>query len=136
MNPIQLKLEQVFKEYIAFKDIIESDKRTLDDLRKEVAQKTLSGEDEIKASFEIFGEKELKSRDFRQIGIKLYYFCEALKDLVEIPQQILDVFEKIEVKQTFALVNSNLEIADKEFYDLTKKQFTDAVLAEKSRKEE
>lgn len=130
MNPIQLTLEQVFKEYIAFKDNIESDKRTIEDLRKEVAQKTLSGEkNQVDATFEVFGEKELKNLDFRQIGIKLHYYCEALKNIVEIPKEITEIVDKINIKQAFAVVNNKLEIADREFYDLTKKQFEDAIEA-------
>jgi hypothetical protein len=128
MNPIQTKLEQVFKEYIEFRDYVESNKKPAEEIRKEIAEKVTSIEDDsyLDIMFKEYGERQLEAIDLNQMSTRLYYYYNAYKDLVEVPEEIKTEAEKIDIKFLFAIKNGKREIADKELYNSLKTQFVEA----------
>ena len=127
MNQIQNTLEQVYKEYITFKEYTESNKKPIEDLRKEIAEKVIGNEDNIlDIVFEIMGDKQLEMIDLNQLGVRLRNFYDAYKDLVEVPANIEEEAKKIDIKFLFAVKNNKRETVDKELYETYKKQFVEA----------
>lgn len=128
---MQNKLEQLFKEYLELKDYIQEDSKNIESLKKEVASKALELYDiEDKASlyFDTIGEKEIFKIDFLELQKKLYYFYQAYKDLIEIPESISKELEDYKVKGVFAIKNGKKEIIDKELYNFYKQQHRDYTL--------
>ena len=126
MNQIQNTLEQVYKEYITFKEYTENNKKPIEDLRKEIAEKVIGNEENtLDIVFEIMGDKQLEIIDLNQLGVRLRNFYDAYKDLVEVPAIIEEEAKKIYIKFLFAVKNNKREIVDKELYETYKKQFVE-----------
>lgn len=126
MNPMQTKLEQLFKEYISFKTYLENDSKETDKLKEEVAKKALeldSTEDQALLFFENIGEKDILKVDFLETKKRLFYFIESYKDFIEIPEEILNEFKDFEVKTVFSIINGEKQILDKELYNSHKTNY-------------
>lgn len=127
MNQIQNTLEQVYKEYITFKEYTENNKKPIEDLRKEIAEKVIGNEENtLDIVFEIMGDKQLEMIDLNQLGARLRNFYDAYKELVEVPKNIEEEAKKIDIKFLFAVKNNKREIVDKKLYETYKKQFVEA----------
>ena len=127
MNQIQNTLEQVYKEYITFKEYTENNKKPIEDLRKEIAEKVIGNEENtLDIVFEIMGDKQLEMIDLNQLGVRLRNFYDAYKDMVEVPIFIEEEAKKIDIKFLFAVKNNKRETVDKELYETYKKQFVEA----------
>lgn len=126
MNPMQTKLEQLFKEYLSFKSYLENDLKEADKLKEEVAKKALeldSTEEQALLFFEKIGEKDILKVDFLETKKRIYYFIQAFKDHIEIPEEILDEFKDFEVKTVFSVINGEKQIIDKDLYNSHKTNY-------------
>lgn len=126
MNPMQTKLEQAYKEYLEYKQYTEREAKPKDDLRTLVAERVIAGEDNLDVMFEIFGEKQLEQIDLNLLGITLSNYYQAYKDLTEIPAEIKEKAEKLQLKYLFAVKNGKRETVDKDLYKIYKEQFIQA----------
>lgn len=125
MNPLQLKIEQTFKEYMAFKDYLETDLKDEEKLRKEVADEALkleTIEEQSALFFEKIGEKDILKLDFLETKKKLYYFVELTKDSLEIPEEITKELEGFQITPVFAIIGGKKETVNKEIYEKYKQQ--------------
>ena len=127
---MQSKLEQVFKEYIIFKEYVESNKKSQEELRTEIANlvSDMDTEDDsyLEVMFKNLGEKNLEIVDLNQLGARFRYYYEAYKDFIEIPQEIKTEAEKINIKFLYTIQDGEKKIADQELYENYKKQFLEA----------
>ena len=127
---MQSKLEQVFKEYIIFKEYVESNQKSQEELRTEIANlvSNMDTEDEsyLEVMFKNLGEKNLEILDLNQLGARFRYYYDAYKDFIEVPQEIKTEAENINIKFLYAIKDGEKKIADKELYENYKKQFLEA----------
>ena len=130
MSLMQSKLEQVFKEYIIFKEYVESNQKSQEELRTEIASlvSNMDTEDEsyLEVMFKNLGEKNLEILDLNQLGARFRYYYDAYKDFIEIPDEIKTEAEKINIKFVYTIQDSEKKIADQELYENYKKQFLEA----------
>ena len=124
---MQSKLEQVFKEYIIFKEYVESNQKSQEELRTEIANlvSNMDTEDEsyLEVMFKNLGEKNLEILDLNQLGARFRYYYDAYKDFIEIPDEIKTEAEKINIKFVYTIQDGEKKIADQELYENYKKQF-------------
>ena len=127
---MQSKLEQVFKEYIIFKEYVESNQKSQEELRTEIASlvSNMDTEDEsyLEVMFKNLGEKNLEILDLNQLGARFRYYYDAYKDFIEIPQEIKTEAENINIKFLYTIQDGEKKIADQELYENYKKQFLEA----------
>lgn len=121
---MQMQLTQVFKEYLEFKNYL------------------LSKQEEFKNIYNIFAEKQLKSEDidyneyFDKVGVisvlesdrskhivKLYHYYNAYKYLIEIPKEIEDELQGVNIGYIFAIVDNKHEVVDQESLNKIKDNF-------------
>ena len=130
MSLMQSKLEQVFKEYIIFKEYVESNQKSQEELRTEIANlvSNMDTEDEgyLEVMFKNLGEKNLEILDLNQLGARFRYYYDAYKDFIEIPQEIKTEAENINIKFLYTIQDGEKKIADQELYENYKKQFLEA----------
>ena len=127
---MQSKLEQVFKEYIIFKEYVESNQKSQEELRTEIASlvSNMDTEDEsyLEVMFKNPGEKNLEILDLNQLGARFRYYYDAYKDFIEIPDEIKTEAENINIKFLYTIQDGEKKIADQELYENYKKQFLEA----------
>ena len=127
MSLMQSKLEQVFKEYIIFKEYVESNQKSQEELRTEIANlvSNMDTEDEgyLAVMFKNLGEKNLEILDLNQLGARFRYYYDAYKDFIEVPQEIKTEAENINIKFLYTIQDGEKKIADQELYENYKKQF-------------
>lgn len=130
MNLMKNKLEQVFKEYIIFKEYVETNQKSQEELRTEVASIVAQSDNEddsyLEVLFKNIGEKSLEAIDLNQLATRFKYYYEAYKDFIETPQEIKTEAEKIQIKFLYSIQNGEKVLVDKELYDNYKKQFLEA----------
>ena len=130
MNLMKNKLEQVFKEYIIFKEYVETNQKSQEELRTEVASIVAQADNEddnyLEVLFKNIGEKSLEAIDLNQLATRFKYYYEAYKDFIETPQEIRTEAEKIQIKFLYSIQNGEKVLVDKELYDNYKKQFLEA----------
>lgn len=130
MNLMKNKLEQVFKEYIIFKEYVETNQKSQEELRTEVASIVAQADNEddsyLEVLFKNIGEKSLEAIDLNQLATRFKYYYEAYKDFIETPQEIKTEAEKIQIKFLYSIQNGEKILVDKELYDNYKKQFLEA----------
>jgi len=121
---IQIKLTQVFKEYLEFKNYL------------------LSKQEEFKKTYNDFAEKQLKAEDidyneyFDKVGIinvlesdrskhiiKLYHYYNAYKDFIEVPQEIEDELKDVTMSYIFAIVDNEHVVVDQDSLNKIKENF-------------
>ena len=92
MSLMQSKLEQVFKEYSIFKEYVESNQKSQEELRTEIANlvSNMDTEDEsyLEVMFKNLGEKNLEILDLNQLGARFRYYYDAYKDFIEVTDEI------------------------------------------------
>ena len=124
---MQSKLEQVFKEYIIFKEYVESNQKSQEELRTEIASlvSNMDTEDEsyLEVMFKNLGEKNLEILDLNQLGARFRYYYDSYKDFIEIPDEIKTEAENINIKFLYTIQDGEKKIADQELYENYKKQF-------------
>ena len=124
---MQSKLEQVFKEYIIFKEYVESNQKSQEELRTEIANlvSNMDTEDEsyLEVMFKNLGEKNLEILDLNQLGARFRYYYDSYKDFIEIPDEIKTEAENINIKFLYTIQDGEKKIADQELYENYKKQF-------------
>ena len=127
---MQSKLEQVFKEYIIFKEYVESNQKSQEELRTEIASlvSNMDTEDEsyLEVMFINLGEKNLEILDLNQLGARFRYYYDAYKDFIEVPDEIKTEAENINIKFLYTIQDGEKKIADQELYENYKKQFLEA----------
>jgi hypothetical protein len=125
MNPLQSKIEQTAKEYLTYKSFFEEEVKKMDAKRDEVANKSLSlsGEDLYSYYFDVFAEKELLFKDLLIHRTKLFHELNLVKDLVEVPKEILDLVEGFDVKCNFAILGKDKKILDEKAYNTYKEDY-------------
>lgn len=127
---MQSKLEQVFKEYIIFKEYVESNQKSQEELRTEIANlvSNMDTEDEgyLEVMFKNLGEKNLEILDLNQLGARFRYYYDAYKDFIEVPDEIKTEAENINIKFLYTIKDGEKKIADQELYENYKKQFLEA----------
>ena len=130
MNLMKNKLEQVFKEYIIFKEYVETNQKSQEELRTEVASIVAQADNEddsyLEVLFKNIGEKSLEAIDLNQLATRFKYYYEAYKDFIETPQEIKTEAEKIQIKFLYSIQNGEKVLVYKELYDKYKKQFLEA----------
>ena len=130
MSLMQSKLEQVFKEYIIFKEYVESNQKSQEELRTEIANlvSNMDTEDEsyLEVMFKNLGEKNLEILDLNQLGARFRYYYDSYKDFIEIPDEIKTEAENINIKFLYTIKDGEKKIADQELYENYKKQFLEA----------
>ena len=130
MSLMQSKLEQVFKEYIIFKEYVESNQKSQEELRTEIANlvSNMDTEDEsyLEVMFKNLGEKNLEILDLNQLGARFRYYYDSYKDFIEVPQEIKTEAENINIKFLYTIQDGEKKIADQELYENYKKQFLEA----------
>ena len=130
MSLMQSKLEQVFKEYIIFKEYVESNKKSQEELRTEIANlvSNMDTEDEsyLEVMFKNLGEKNLEILDLNQLGARFRYYYDAYKDFIEVTDEIKTEAENINIKFLYTIKDGEKKIADQELYENYKKQFLEA----------
>ena len=127
---MQSKLEQVFKEYIIFKEYVESNQKSQEELRTEIANlvSNMDTEDEsyLEVMFKNLGEKNLEILDLNQLGARFRYYYDAYKDFIEVPDEIKTEAENINIKFLYTIKDGEKKIVDQELYENYKKQFLEA----------
>ena len=127
---MQSKLEQVFKEYIIFKEYVESNQKSQEELRTEIANlvSNMDTEDEsyLEVMFKNLGEKNLEILDLNQLGARFRYYYDAYKDFIEVPDEIKTEAENINIKFLYTIQDGEKKIADQELYENYKTQFLEA----------
>ena len=127
MSLMQSKLEQVFKEYIIFKEYVESNQKSQEELRTEIANlvSNMDTEDEsyLEVMFKNLGEKNLEILDLNQLGARFRYYYDSYKDFIEVPDEIKTEAENINIKFLYTIQDGEKKIADQELYENYKKQF-------------
>ena len=127
---MQSKLEQVFKEYIIFKEYVESNQKSQEELRTEIASlvSNMDTEDEsyLEVMFKNLGEKNLEILDLNQLGARFRYYYDSYKDFIEVPDEIKTEAENINIKFLYTIQDGEKKIADQELYENYKKQFLEA----------
>ena len=130
MSLMQSKLEQVFKEYIIFKEYVESNQKSQEELRTEIASlvSNIDTEDEsyLEVMFKNLGEKNLEILDLNQLGARFRYYYDSYKDFIEVPDEIKTEAENINIKFLYTIQDGEKKIADQELYENYKKQFLEA----------
>ena len=130
MSLMQSKLEQVFKEYIIFKEYVESNQKSQEELRTEIANlvSNMDTEDEsyLEVMFKNLGEKNLEILDLNQLGARFRYYYDSYKDFIEVPDEIKTEAENINIKFLYTIKDGEKKIADQELYENYKKQFLEA----------
>ena len=127
MSLMQSKLEQVFKEYIIFKEYVESNQKSQEELRTEIATEIVALEKYDEAYLELLfkhiGEKNLEATDLDRIGARFRYYYDSYKDFIEVPDEIKTEAENINIKFLYTIQDGEKKIADQELYENYKKQF-------------
>ena len=125
MNLMQNKLTQVYQEYLDYKNYAEKNKKTQEELRKQVTElvQDINDESYLETMFNIYGEKNLEYVDLEQLKVRLYHFYHAFKDIIEIPEEIKKEVENIDIKFIFTIKNGEKELIDKELYEKYKQEF-------------
>ena len=130
MSLMQSKLEQVFKEYSIFKEYVESNQKSQEELRTEIANlvSNMDTEDEsyLEVMFKNLGEKNLEILDLNQLGARFRYYYDAYKDFIEVTDEIKTEAENINIKFLYTIKDGEKKIADQELYEDYKKQFLEA----------
>lgn len=130
MNLMKNKLEQVFKEYIIFKEYVETNQKSQEELRTEVASIVAQSDNEddsyLEVLFKNIGEKGLEAIDLNQLATRFRHYYDAYSDLIDIPQEIKTEAEKIQIKFLYSIQNGEKVLVDKELYNNYKKQFLEA----------
>ena len=130
MSLMQSKLEQVFKEYIIFKEYVESNQKSQEELRTEIANlvSNMDTEDEsyLEVMFKNLGEKNLEILDLNQLGARFRYYYDSYKDFIEVPDEIKTEAENINIKFLYTIQDGEKKIADQELYENYKTQFLEA----------
>lgn len=125
MSPMQIKLEQIFKEYLDCKLFLENETKKIDEKRKEIAEKTFglnNTEKETEIFFDLMGYLQPLNIDFIQLKTQLYHYYNAYKDFVEIPEELKKELENYDIRYTFSIKNGEKEIVDKDLYEYYKNQ--------------
>ena len=130
MSLMQSKLEQVFKEYSIFKEYVESNQKSQEELRTEIANlvSNMDTEDEgyLEVMFKNLGEKNLEILDLNQLGARFRYYYDAYKDFIEVTDEIKTEAENINIKFLYTIQDGEKKIVDQELYEDYKKQFLEA----------
>lgn len=130
MNIIQNSLQQIYKEYIELKNYVQESEKNSAEKRKTLAEKSLnlSQEEQIDLVFETIGTINILKIDLVELQKKLYYAYINYKELVEIPEEIVEEIKDFKVKSVYTILNGKLEILDKELYEFYKKQHRDITI--------
>lgn len=125
MNLMQTKIQQIYKDYLDLKNYIQEESKSAEKIKKEVHDQALqldTVEEQSGLYFDRLGNLEILKLDYLEQQKKLYYFIEAYRELVEIPEDILNEFLDYKVPMVFAIVGGKKEIIDKNLYDSYRKK--------------
>jgi|GEM_PF-5703541 len=124
-------LEQIWTEYLDYKEFIKSIAKPVEELRKEVAQKITPQTTAYEAQqlfFNGFEKIMLHNGDFINQQNRLFYTVEAYKNSIEIPQEIKTEVENLKFLQIFAIKDGKETVINQEALDFTKKQIEDIIV--------
>jgi hypothetical protein len=125
---LQVKIEQVAKEYQLYKTLFEEQKQKAEKIHASLAEKALKTEDKedlYNYIFDNLGRVDLLQIDMNQMKIRLYHYLKLAEDLVEIPQEIKDLVEDYKPQYVFT---TSGEIANKTLYEKHKKDYISQAL--------
>lgn len=125
MEQIKNYLEKVYTEYVEYENFLKSIIKPLDVVRKEVAEKITvetTEEEVMEIYFNDVEKSLLHRRDFVNQQQRLFFTVEAYKDVMEIPQEILEKVKGMSFIQIFGIKNGKEEVINEEALEYTKKQ--------------
>lgn len=118
-------IEKVWVEYVEYREHLKSIIKTEEELRKSAGQKITektTEEQVVDIYLEQVYKQTLMQADFREQQLRLFYTVEALKDQLEIPQEILDEVKGMKFMQIFAVKNNKTEVIDNQALEFSKQQ--------------
>lgn len=118
-------LEKCYKEYIEYKNfLIEQSKKQVD-AKTEIATVLKDIEDEDVIT-DLFFEKQSKiflfQQDFLEQQRRLFFTVEALKNQIEIPEEIKKEVSNLTFNQIYYIKDGEEEVLSQEALDFTKNQ--------------
>lgn len=116
-------LEQVYTEYINYKEYIRDKVKPQDQIRKEIAEEIKNNPDIEKIQDLIFQKSEknmIYQTDFKNLMTRLYHTIEAYKDILEIPEEIKEEVKLYKFVQLLAVKNNTEKVVDQEAIDKIK----------------
>jgi hypothetical protein len=125
MEQIKNYLEKVYTEYVDYENFLKSIIKPLDVVRKEVAEKITAETTEEEVMEIYFNDVEkslLHRRDFVNQQQRLFFTVEAYKDVIEIPQEVLEKVKGMNFIQIFGVKNNTTEVINQEALEFTKTQ--------------
>lgn len=120
---LQERIQQVAKEYLEYKAILDERIKTAEKNKEEFAKNISEIENTelfLSKYFDTFGAVQSLAVDTNQMKIKLYHYITLADDLIEIPQDIKKLVEDYKPTYTFS---KNGEIVDKELYNRYKQDY-------------
>ena len=118
-------IEKVWVEYVEYRDHLKSIIKPEEELRKSVGRKineNTKEEELVDIYLEQVYKQTLMQGDFREQQLRLFYTVEALKNELEIPQEILDEVKGMKFMQIFAVKNNKTEVIDNQALEFSKQQ--------------
>lgn len=125
MNPLQSKIEQTAKEYLSYKTLVDKEAISAKKEKEQIASKilTLSEEDKHGYIFDTLSPLKALTQDMLQVKAKLYNQIELLKDVVDIPKEILDLVVDYKSIYTFAIIGDEKKLIDEAYYNQVRQNY-------------
>jgi hypothetical protein len=121
---IQIKLTQVFKEYLEFKNYLLSKQEEFKKTYNDFAEKLLKAEGiDYNEHFDKVGIITVLENDRSKHIIKLYHYYNAYKDFIEVPQEIEDELKDVTMSYIFAIVDNEHVVVDQDSLNKIKENF-------------
>lgn len=119
---LQNKILQTAKELILYMELYKEKNSKREEKKNEIS-KNVTGipkEELLNQVFDEVGSIDLLTVDLNHLKVKLYYYIDIAKDLVEIPQEVKDLIA--DYKPTFIFTTTG-EIVNKDVYNQHKQNF-------------
>jgi hypothetical protein len=125
MNPIQSKIEQTAKEFLTYKAIVEEGEKQAKNDKEKVCLKAveMQQEDIYNLYFDTFAPLGYLKKDMMQLKTKLYNQLELVKDVIDIPKEILDIVAEYNQPMMFAIIGDEKKLVNEEAYKQDKAKY-------------
>ena len=129
MNPLQSKIEQTAKEYLSCKTIADKEaisaKKEKDKNKEQIAKDAVGKtKEEIHGMyFDTFASLELLVKDMFYLKSKLYHQIELVKDVIEVPQEILELVKDYRQPLMYAIIGDEKKLIEEELYNTYKQNY-------------
>jgi hypothetical protein len=119
MDVAKIRLENIYSEYIDFKNYLQKNIKTPKEIQEEVAQKikenpNLSPQELSETVFNISEKQTIYKYDFNELHKQLFYTVVAYKDVIEIPEEVELEAYTYKPNRVFRIKNGVEEVIDEQ----------------------